>query len=61
MEEYTCDRCGGEGRIKNPSLKNQDSLMFPMLTYLTCPKCLDDKKLNWIERVLGKQEKEVQK
>ena len=59
MEEYTCDRCGGEGRIKNPSLKNQDSLMFPMLTYLTCPKCLGDKKLNWIERVFGKQEKVV--
>jgi hypothetical protein len=49
MEIYTCDKCNGVGRL--PADVDGGTV--------TCPKCLGDKKLNWLERVFGKQLKQV--
>lgn len=58
MEEFICDRCNGTGEIEKIVPDSSPPWKSTKLVSM-CPKCLGEKKLNWLEMVFGKQASEV--
>ena len=46
MELYNCPKCDGTGAITHGKLEYADYV---------CPHCLGEKKLDWVEVVMGKK------
>jgi DnaJ-class molecular chaperone len=52
--EQFCKKCSGKGVVPNKN-KIYYSSVFPKLKYLTCSECLGDGKIDWIEKITGKE------
>lgn len=52
-EIFTCDKCGGDGKIETRSLFADNSFIS------TCKKCKGTGKLDWIENVVGKKPEKI--
>jgi hypothetical protein len=48
-----CDKCNGRGEIVEPFSESHNSYDCD---FITCPKCKGNKKVDWIENVVGVKE-----
>lgn len=46
MEYFKCPKCNGTGEVKN---------LFSKFLKNLCPRCIGSGKLDWIERIVGKE------
>ncbi len=57
MHLTVCDECLGGGLIEVE--ENDNPYYIPY--YVTCPKCMGDGELDWIENIVGKKPCNVKK
>jgi len=54
LELIECDKCNGKGYIESETVvERTDGLVWKSTHIQTCFKCMGERKLDWVERIVG--------